>query len=302
LTFNNEWINHVKTIQPSIKLVISWCSTDISNLKLLEGPDLILTSTKPLETWFRKEGLKVELLRHAFDKRVIDKIDAKNKNNKISFIGTLQRNRKAYDYRCNIVESLIRNIPIDIYSPYVKGNNIKILIKKILYDYMITLKKLNFKDEQIKRIPLMNKVNLFQGKPTFNFHDTLSKNIIGNVYGINMFKIMSSSLISLNVEANVGLPNSNYTGNIRVFEATGVGSCLLTDWKEDINELYDPDYEIITYKSIPECIEKAKWLLDNPTKCIEIGKAGQKRTLKDHTYKERCIQLDCIIKKYYKTI
>jgi spore maturation protein CgeB len=82
-----------------------------------------------------------------------------------------------------------------------------------------------------------------------------------------------------------------------MFEATGVGTCLLTDWKEHIADLFEPDEEVVTYKSAEECIEKAKWLLENPAERERIAKAGQKRTLRDHTFENRVELFDAIIKK-----
>ena len=84
---------------------------------------------------------------------------------------------------------------------------------------------------------------------------------------------------------------------MRLFEATGVGTCLLTDWKENLSELFEIDREIVTYKSVDECIEKAKWLLEHPQERELIAKAGQARTLKDHTFAQRAVQLDKIIRE-----
>lgn len=76
-------------------------------------------------------------------------------------------------------------------------------------------------------------------------------------------------------------------GNQRLFEATGLGSCLVTDWKDNISDLFEPEREVITYKSLDECITKIKWLLNNPSEAEKIGKAGQVRTLRDHTIENR---------------
>jgi spore maturation protein CgeB len=84
---------------------------------------------------------------------------------------------------------------------------------------------------------------------------------------------------------------------MRLFEATGVGTCLLTDWKDNLPKLFEPEKEVVTYKSVEECIEKVKWLLDHPQEREAIAKAGQARTLKDHTFAQRAIQLDEIIKR-----
>ncbi|MFO0210108.1 MAG: glycosyltransferase, partial [Pseudanabaena sp.] len=88
--------------------------------------------------------------------------------------------------------------------------------------------------------------------------------------------------------------------NMRLFETTGVGSCLITDWKQNINDLFEPDREVVTYRSSSECIEKVKWLLSNPLEAEKIAKAGQHRTLKDHTFDIRSVQLDLIIQEALK--
>ena len=51
--------------------------------------------------------------------------------------------------------------------------------------------------------------------------------------------------------------------------------------------MFIEDKEIISYKSLEECLEKATWLLDNPKRCIDIGKNAQKRVLQDHTIYHR---------------
>jgi spore maturation protein CgeB len=109
-----------------------------------------------------------------------------------------------------------------------------------------------------------------------------------------MYEIISQSKITLNNHIDDA---KNEAANMRLFEATGVGTCLLTDWKENLHELFEPDREVVTYKSVEECIEKVKWLLDHPQEREAIAKAGQARTLKDHTFAQRAIQLDEIIRK-----
>jgi len=83
---------------------------------------------------------------------------------------------------------------------------------------------------------------------------------------------------------------------MRLFEATGVGSCLVTDWRKNIRELFEPDREVVTYRSPEECVEKATWLLDHPRERLEIARAGQARALKDHTFVPRGAQLDAIVR------
>ena len=42
--------------------------------------------------------------------------------------------------------------------------------------------------------------------------------------------------------------------NIRLFEASGAATCMLTDSKKDLHELFEIDDEIVTYSSIDECV------------------------------------------------
>jgi len=104
-----------------------------------------------------------------------------------------------------------------------------------------------------------------------------------------MFKQLSNSKITLNVHGGVA---GNSAVNMRLFEVTGVGSCLLTDWKKNLNELFEIDKEVIAFKTADECIEKTKWLLNNPDEREKIAKAGQARVLKDYNFEIRARQLD----------
>ena len=41
----------------------------------------------------------------------------------------------------------------------------------------------------------------------------------------------------------------------RLFEATGVGTLLVTDWKKNLHEMFEPGKEVIVYHSPEECAE-----------------------------------------------
>ena len=85
---------------------------------------------------------------------------------------------------------------------------------------------------------------------------------------------------------------------MRLFEATGVGACLLTDYSKSLENLFDPDSEVVTYASQEECLEKAQWLIENPRHALEIGQNARKRVLAEHTFHHRAIDLHQIISKY----
>ena len=78
---------------------------------------------------------------------------------------------------------------------------------------------------------------------------------------------------------------------MRLFEACGVGTCQIVDAREEVLPCYEPDTEIVTYKTIEECRDKAGWLLKNPAERAKIAAAGQRRTLKDHTTQHRVLDM-----------
>ena len=71
---------------------------------------------------------------------------------------------------------------------------------------------------------------------------------------------------------------------------------LMTDWKPNLSNVFRLDDEVVAYRSTAECIEKARWLLDHPEARAAIARAGQARTLHEHTYFHRAHHVDEIIK------
>ena len=85
---------------------------------------------------------------------------------------------------------------------------------------------------------------------------------------------------------------------MRLYEATGVGSMLLTDNKTNLNEIFEVGNEISVYNSPYEAIEMIHYYENNLEEAKQIAYAGQKRTLTEHTYEKRMAELLDIIKKY----
>lgn len=114
-----------------------------------------------------------------------------------------------------------------------------------------------------------------------------------SVFGLEMFNTLKRSKLTFNSHIDV---SANSASNMRLFEATGMGTCLVTDWKQNISTLFVPDQEVVTYKSVEECVEKVKWLQAHPAEAKRIGAAGQQKTLRQHTYGLRALELDKVIR------
>ncbi len=115
----------------------------------------------------------------------------------------------------------------------------------------------------------------------FEENRIILKRYNGEAWGLNMYNILKRSLITFNIHE--GLLNGN-VGNMRMFEATGVGTMILNDEGKNLSSLFEVGKEIEVYHSIPEAIEKVTYYTTHPEKAIEIGKNAQLRTLKDYNY------------------
>jgi hypothetical protein len=124
--------------------------------------------------------------------------------------------------------------------------------------------------------------------PLFPLSSLYPSRVHEPVFGNEMYELLKFSHITFNIHTDAV---QNEVANIRMFETTGVGGCLLTDTGRNLNDLFDPDTEVVTYKSVDECVEKVSYLRDNKKVRDEIARAGQKRTLDQHTTYHRCIEI-----------
>jgi hypothetical protein len=110
----------------------------------------------------------------------------------------------------------------------------------------------------------------------------------GEVWGAEMYQALRSSRITLNSHIDLA---GREAGNARLFEATGVGTFLLTDFKDNLHTLFELDREVAAWRSIDECISMIDRYLDDETARAAIAKAGQARTLSTHTFGRRVDQI-----------
>ena len=117
----------------------------------------------------------------------------------------------------------------------------------------------------------------------------------GLAWGLEMYRILQTSKVTLNQHIDVA---GSYANNLRLFEATGVGTLLITDWKENLPEMFEPHKEVIAYRNPEECVGLIEHYLENETEREAIARAGQQRTLREHTYERRARELIEIVERY----
>lgn len=117
----------------------------------------------------------------------------------------------------------------------------------------------------------------------------------GEAWGLDMYRILARSKIVLNRHGDVA---ENYANNMRLYEATGAGSLVVTDAKRNLAELFEPGKEVVTYSTPDELVEMIVHYVDNESERATIAQAGHERTLRDHTYGSRMEELVAILGRY----
>jgi spore maturation protein CgeB len=299
--YDGDFITRIRNEIKSLRQIIGYCGSPYTEEQLnnLRSYDYIITCSPAFLKEFRDKGIKCYLMHNAFEHTLLPKINNNNTHEScdLIFIGGMINGTGFHNTRHSIIkELLLEDIDLHIHSNLKYHSTHVLYIKKMAYFFANLLKKVEL-EELAKSIPYLRKACSWSELPRDNFQLDLRKDqIFSPLYGLEMFQALSKAKIGFNIHIDAaGL----YAGNMRLFETTGVGSCLLTDHKSNISELFDPDYEIITYNSVEECVEKVTWLLEHEEHCKTIANAGQARTLRDHTYQNRALHLDEIIRSNF---
>jgi len=110
----------------------------------------------------------------------------------------------------------------------------------------------------------------------------------GEVWGADMYQVLRRSRVTLNSHIDLA---GREAGNMRLFEATGVGAFLLTDYKDNLGTLFEPDREVAVWHSIDDCLTIIGRALADDNGRTAIAGAGQARTMAQHTYRHRTSEI-----------
>jgi len=108
------------------------------------------------------------------------------------------------------------------------------------------------------------------------------------VYGLDMYDVYRRAKIALNVHAEV---SGRHASIFRMFEITGAGAMLLTDARPNMSEFFFPGCEAATFENVNDCVDKIMYYLQHDAEREEIANKGQQRTLAEHTFEHRILEL-----------
>lgn len=265
-------VKQLKEAVPSIRLVIAYVCINFDDASVFQDVDLVVTCIHRLAEQLKLRGLSTVVIAHGFETSILPHLQ-KTQVQKlpsswdVSFVGSLSPKHRD---RLELLQQLSNSVPLSLWSPSLVANPVELLIG-VIGDH--------------KRAEYLK----------FNLNWLLRRCFRGRVFGKAMYEILQQSQTTINCQID---QSGSEGGNMRLFEATGVGTCLVTDWRANLSQFFEPDAEIVVYRSTAECVEKVQWLLEHPQERDAIARAGQKRVLRDHTFAQRVLQLNDTIRKY----
>lgn len=296
LRFPRGWLQHLRSEVPNLKLVAGWlCAPhDDQALDVLRELDFVMTCTPGFLDQFRSQGLRAFHAYHAFAPRMLEQLVdlSPTIECELVFVGSLFAGQGFHDDRAMILSYLLANdVNVQIYGQLSEPS----FLKNALKTGMLAMTEMVSGLDRLKvTSALVNRIQCWRDSVSLvRFPKTLKKRVHPPVFGREMLRVLQDAKLAFNSHIGVA---GRYAGNVRLFEATGVGTCLLTDWKENLGDLFCEDREIVTYRSDQECVEKARWLLEHPEQARQIAAAGQARTLRDHTFERLAGQIDAHVR------
>jgi len=133
-------------------------------------------------------------------------------------------------------------------------------------------------------------VTIYGNRWTRNYplisHDLKQKIHDQSVWGEALHRTLQDAKIILNITR--GPFYGAETGvNLRIFEALAAGCFLLTDYCEELEELFVVGEEIEVFRSASELAEKVDYYLKHPARRIDIAKRGYEKFSQKHTWINR---------------
>ncbi len=117
---------------------------------------------------------------------------------------------------------------------------------------------------------------------------------LGHVYTHQHNAFNRSSLAVLNI-ARDSMAAIGFSPATRVFEAAGVGACLITDQWEGIEQFFAPGEEILVARDGQDVAEIVAEL--SPEKAQAVGRRALERVLRQHSYASRAAEVDQLLRR-----
>jgi hypothetical protein len=258
LAMNGISSRFLQEMKPYFRLLVGKINCTMPRGEDWSVYDLVLSSVPQLVESFRSLGVPSEMNRLAFEPVLLTRLDRKGPEIPVSFVGSFYAEHAE---RISFLEHLCSYPQIQVWG---------------------------------------------SGLNRLRHDSPIRSRYVGTAWGIEMYQILHKSKMTLNYHGALQRLHTGeldvvvvgpYANNLRLYEATGVGTLLVTDWKGNLHELFEPGKEVVAYRTPEECAEMVQYYLEHETERQAISLAGQRRTLRDHTYRQRMQELVALVEK-----
>jgi len=278
----------LRAASPTIRLVAGITGIELMHNRVLGAVDLVLSCMKGQVAALCERGQQAVVLPHAFDPRILGRLGPRRApQDAINFVGNVVSGSHMHDERRRALEALVTTVGLAVYTDVqaLNSSDFKRQAKlQAAYWSAHGAKRLGVSSAAIDRIGALCYATTWTSPPAWGASRIIAGAAKPSAFGLGMYRLLRRAQATFNLHVAFA---GAYAANMRLFEATGAGVCLLTDHKSDIGEYFEPDAEILTYRSLEEAVEKARWIADHPADAGAIAARGQARTLKDHTFAQR---------------
>lgn len=324
---------------PFLKIIAAFSGSIQPLMLTIKGLDVIFGGIPRITEYYKNNGLNAKLVYHGFDSAIVDLLDKSDslKLHDFTFIGS---SGYGYGYglihipRYRLLFKLLKSTNLNAwlceYDKLLGIDDPNTSSKAGYIDKLLSSLELDFRKRitvfDFKRLKLLESILRHDNKAVRLYNDVaeMLESIINkadtpeseklpeyplrllfpgqcfpSLFGVDMFKKMHSSRVTLNCHPPLA---EGEVGNMRMFEATGAGACLLTDDGTNMKDLFEDGKELVTYKNADDCIEKVNYLLSHENERKQIADAGQRRTLKDHTIENRCKEINTYLQEILKKV
>lgn len=293
--FDAAFVARARELCPSIRLVLGWVGEAHPGAAYFAGHDLVLSCALDTVTYLQENGINARHLHHAFEPRILERFTPPaTPTADLGFIGHIYFGKLYHNNRVRLFYEIAQQVELTVYGELSQvaysPKGMRGALREGYYRVLEGLKRMGL-DAWAQKMPRYAVWQSIQARrPYVPMFALLGQHTRPPVFGLEMFRTLAGFRMCLNAHGP-----SAYASNLRLYEATGVGTCLLTDWKPNLGDLFALDTEIVTYRSADEAVEKARYLLDHESERQQIAAAGQRRTLHDHTIAQRVEQLHALI-------
>jgi len=258
-----------KKESPEKRVCFGYNGIGTTNPKAFAGLDFVLTPLQSIVDLFNSAGVLAFLFKPGFPSSLpFD--DNKVRDIAVAFVGGVGTSPEGHGPRLRFLAELSRQEPIQFHLSGLGRWE-------------------PWRWKQIRR-RIFGKADLARDL------GGLGKENRGPLFGLAMYETLNRSRILLNFHVRSARGEAV---NMRMYEGTGMGCCLLTDHAEGLENKFRIGSEVLSYRSLEEALELIRVLKKKPETTRAIGMAGRQRTLRDHSLEKQILELAGLLQERF---